>query len=287
MRFTIIIPMYNEESVIGEFLAELIPSVKDDAQIIVVDDRSTDDSKAIVQSFEDVVCVAHSVNKGYGAALKTGISEAKTEYVLFADADGQHRVEDIISLIDYTDDYDMLVGARGSDSHKPLIRRPGKWLLRSIVNVLSHTKIPDFNSGLRIVKTKTIRQYIHLMPNGFSFSTTSTVALNNLGYNVKYIPIVVEKRSGRKSNVRIFSDGIRTLKLIIGLTVMFNAFNFFVIPAIVLLGIIVVSFLLVFFQTGSTDITDSMVMFFLTSVQLFMMGVVADQISEIRKKQNT
>jgi glycosyltransferase involved in cell wall biosynthesis len=286
MKFTIIIPMFNEESVIRGFLSKVTTSVKEVAHIIVVDDNSTDDSKAIVQSFENVDCISHSVNKGYGAALKTGISHAKTEYVMFADADGQHRIEDIMSLLEYGGEYDMLVGARGSDSHKPLIRRPGKWILKNVVNILSHKKIPDFNSGLRIVKTQIIRQYLHLMPNGFSFSTTSTVALNNMGYDVKYTRILVEKRSGRNSNVRIFSDGMRTLKLIIGLTMMFNSFNFFVIPSLVMLIAPVIIFFIMFIQTGSLDVTDSMVVVFVTGFQLFMIGILADQISEIRKKQN-
>ncbi|MCF7859948.1 MAG: hypothetical protein K9N07_11620, partial [Candidatus Cloacimonetes bacterium] len=172
----------------------------------------------------------------------------------------------------------------GKTSHRDWTRRPGKWIISKVANYLTETKIPDINSGLRVVKKDVICKLLHLFPEGFSFSTTSTIAFLNLGYNVGYYPIVAVKRIG-KSTVRQFKHGSQTILLIFRLIVLFNPLKVFL-PASFYLWFLGLTYEIIYgiilYPKGIKLIPDA---FFLmiTSIIIFFFGLVVDQLSEMRK----
>jgi len=175
-EITIIIPAYNESEGIRNTLDELIPfAKKNNWKIIVINDGSSDNSQQILKQVEYITVISHPYNKGYGAALKTGIINSDTEYIAMFDADGQHNPKDLEKLSKSIQNFDMVVGSRGKDSYQDIWRKPGKKVLSIVANFLAERKIPDINSGLRIVRRNVIIKLLHLFPNGFSFSTTSTI----------------------------------------------------------------------------------------------------------------
>ncbi|MFA5792094.1 MAG: glycosyltransferase family 2 protein [Candidatus Paceibacterota bacterium] len=287
-KLTIIIPVNNEEAAIENTLNELLLFSKTrEWDILVVNDGSTDKTKGILEKFTSVKVIHHPYNKGYGAALKTGIKNASTELICFYDSDGQHNPEDIISLLQHFNNYDMLVGERSRDSHKEWIRRPGKWVLSKTANFLTGRKIPDLNSGLRLVKRDVILKLLHLFPDGFSFSTTSTIAFLNLGLNIGYYPIKTNKRIG-KSSVKQLKHGSNVLLLILRLIILFNPLKVFI-PisiSIFFLGIIYeVMQGIVMMETGHERLIPGAFFLMITGILIFFFGLVVDQVSEMRKHQ--
>jgi len=225
---TVIIPVYNEEGAVEDTLRLLKPyAEKNDWRIIVVNDGATDKTGEILARIPGIKIITHPENKGYGHALKTGILNAETPLIAFYDADGQHNPYDLERLMENFCEYDMLVGERGKDSHRDRLRKPGKWVLSKVANFLTKRKIPDLNSGLRVIKREIILHLLHIMPDGFSFSTTSTVAFMNLGLNVGYHPITVSKRVG-KSSVKPLKHGSNALLSIIRLILLFKPLRVFI-----------------------------------------------------------
>ena len=178
-------------------------------EIIVVDDGSTDGTGEIAATFP-VRVVHHSVNKGYGASLKTGIRKATGEYVITMDSDGQHDpgyLPEISRLL--LEENEMVIGTRSAASHQVKTRQAGKRIIRWVGEYLVEQKLPDYNSGFRGFKRELIAGMLHIMPNGFSFSTTSTLAFLKEGYSIGTMPIDVASRQGRSSNVKFLKDGRR------------------------------------------------------------------------------
>ena len=231
---TIVIPAFNEAAAIGPVLERLTLTSRELVEeIIVVDDGSTDETRQIA-SMEGVQVISHARNRGYGASLKTGILKARTEFVLTMDSDGQHDALDISRLWEAAGSNDMVVGQRTALLHSQLWRMPGKWLLMLMANYLSRQRIPDLNSGFRLIRRDVVSRYLHLCPSGFSFSTTITMAFFNRGYKVAYVPIDVQKRVG-KSTVSV-STGLETIILILRIATLFDPLRLFV-PLSVLLGV--------------------------------------------------
>ncbi|HEX7593472.1 MAG TPA: glycosyltransferase family 2 protein, partial [Anaerolineae bacterium] len=223
-KISIIIPAYNEEASIGGVLDGL-RDWRDRAEIIVVDDASTDRTAEIAKA-AGVRVIRHLHRKGYGAGLKTGIRAAAGDIVVMMDADSEHNAAQIQNLLDNFGDNDMVVGARGKGSHAPLLRRPGKWLLSQVANYLAQTTIPDLNSGFRAFRKEIALRFLHILPNGFSFTTTLTLALFKEGYNTAYVPITTTPRVGT-STVNPIRDGINTLMLIIRIIALFDPIKVF------------------------------------------------------------
>ncbi|MBP7461250.1 MAG: glycosyltransferase family 2 protein [Candidatus Delongbacteria bacterium] len=282
---TVIIPVYNEENAIEATLSGLIPyAEKNNWRIVVINDGSTDKTGEILAKIEGIRVITHPINKGYGAALKTGIILSDTRWVAFYDSDGQHNPEDLEQLMNNIRNFDMLVGERGKDSHQEWLRKPGKWILSKTANFLTERTIPDLNSGLRIIRRGIILNILHLMPDGFSFTTTSTVAFINLGFNVGYRSIRVNKRIGN-STVKQFKHGSNTILLIIRLILLFNPLkvfmpvSFFVFAAgalyEILYGII--------WTPDHIRLILGALLAFVTSALIFFMGLVVDQLSSLRK----
>lgn len=280
-NYTILIPAYNEAETIGRVLDE-IGSLPGCAEIVVVDDGSSD-ATGDVAAAHGARVISHDRNRGYGTALKTGIRAVTTDHVVCCDADGQHRLEDLIRVAEASPMHDMVVGARERQSHRDWMRWPGKFILGVFANVLTNESIPDLNSGLRSFRVGVIKRYLHLMPPGFSFSTTSTIAMLSMGFNVKYVPIVVKKREGRKSTVKIFRDGMRVTMLLVNLTTLFNPLRVFLPISLALIGGSGLYFVL-YSCFEEVDVTPVMVMLFITGVLVFLLGAVCEQVSAIRRE---
>jgi glycosyltransferase involved in cell wall biosynthesis len=279
--FSIVIPAFNEEGGLGDVLDGLRSSFPG-TEIIVVNDGSTDSTAALATA-KGALVISHTRNLGYGASLKTGTRAAKGDYILFCDADGQHTPTDVGRLLAVAPEYEMVVGARDADSHQPLVRRPGKAFLRWFANILAGIRIPDLNSGLRVFHRETLLRYLHLMPDGFSFSTTSTFAMLKSNRRVLWLPITVKKRVG-KSTVRQLRHGPQTLMLLLRISVLFEPLKLFVSVAGVLLLAAVCSLVLDVFLL--TNLTDTTVLLSLAGLIIFMSGLLCDQVSALRRQQH-
>lgn len=283
-KISIIIPAYNEADGIGEVLDDLMSAAKQhNWEVIVVDDGSTDNTADIAASCGAKV-LKHSRNQGYGASLSTGIKETNADIVVFMDADGQHSHNDIFHLLEEIEENDMVVGARTKDSHTDFHRRAGKEVLKWFANYLAKEKIPDINSGFRAFKRDVLLTYLHLMPKGFSFSTTSTFAMLKGGHNIKWIPITTTKRTGT-STVKQLKHGPETLMLMLRLTVLFDPLRVFLpISGISMLLAVVMTVLnLILYRRA---VPASAVLFAISAVTIFMLGLVTDQVSAIRREQH-
>ena len=276
---TIIIPAYNE----GEGIADVITQLKElpeNYEILVVDDGSTDNTYKLASATR-VKVIRHPYNKGYGAALKTGIRNAEADIVLFMDADGQHKPKDIKKLTQYIGEYDMVVGARTKKSKVSLLRRPGKKILSITANYLAGTKIPDLNSGFRALKKSIAMEFMHILPNTFSFSTTITLACIASGYNIKYVPIEAPERVGT-SKIKPFRDGFNFIMLLIRTIVLFNPLKVFLPMSFILFffGFSYLSYELVV----HLNVPDSAILLIVSSILIFFFGILADQISSMRRE---
>ncbi|HEV3482152.1 MAG TPA: glycosyltransferase family 2 protein [Candidatus Acidoferrales bacterium] len=201
---SVVIPAYNEESGIPSVVAELrrvLGNYAASIEIIVVDDGSTD-STARAAGLAGARVMRHRSNRGYGAALKTGIAAATHDYVTIIDADGTYPAECVPMLLDELERADMVVGSRVKAGAKiPLIRRPAKWLLNRLANYLTNARIPDLNSGLRVFRRDVAMQYFPILPDQFSWTTTITLAMHCDKYAVAYTPIDYRARKGRSKIV--------------------------------------------------------------------------------------
>ena len=280
---TVIVPVYNEQEAIRDTI-EHIEKIKEsadfDIEIILVNDGSTDGTGEILKgcSRENCRVITHPSNQGYGAALKTGIKVATFEYIAITDADETYPNERIPEFFHETleNNLDMLVGARTGDNVKiPFIRRPAKWVLAMLANYLSNTKIPDINSGLRIMKRDVVEKFLNIIPDGFSFTTTITLAMMTNGYAVKYIPIDYSARKG-KSKIRPIYDTLNFVQLIIRTVLYFDPLKIFVPISAVFFGASGVMVLFRLFVGKAFGVTSMIC--FVSGIQLLALGMIADLI---------
>lgn len=279
---SIIIPAYNEREGISQVI-ESLQSLKkrygNRWEIIIVDDGSTDGTPETIQNTRDVVLIRHPFNRGYGAAIKTGIRHAKYNTLIISDADGTYPVQDIPKLLAQLSKSEMVVGARGiSNSNIPFMRKPAKWVLNKLANYLTGIRIPDLNSGLRAMKKDVVMKFIHLLPDGFSFTTTITLAMLTNDYAVDFVPIEYKMRSGR-SKIRPIRDTLNFLQLIIRTVLYFDPLKIFLpISAFFFISSIAVLVLSYLFTPKVMDITT--VILFISGVQILAIGMIADLIDK-------
>src|SRR3989338_9226028 len=274
---SIVIPACNEEGAIKSVIEDVqreIKKIKHSFEIIVVDDGSTDKTASIASKTGAKV-VSHPYNKGYGASLKTGAMNSRGNYVLYLDGDGQHYAEDIEKIVSGIEKYDMIVGARSRQAS--LLRGFGKVMLHALANYLVERKIPDLNSGFRLIKRNLILERMHMLPNSFSFTTTITLALIKDGYNVGYVPIRIRNRETGKSAIHPFRNGFRFTIQILRMTMLFDPLRV-LLPVSILLFIaglpLLISRLILYQRTSETAM-----LFILSSSIVFFFGLIADQIS--------
>ncbi|MAF13898.1 MAG: hypothetical protein CMI53_03325 [Parcubacteria group bacterium] len=280
---SVIVPAYNEEKAISGVIDNLNNFFKDyKHEIIIVNDASADKTAELVKS-KPVRLINHPYNKGYGASLKTGVKNSKYDWVLFFDGDGQHQAEILQPVLEKIDQFDMVVGSR-VEYKGPKSRMPGKKILQLIANVLVDKKIPDLNSGLRVVKKDLFLKFVHILPNSFSLSTTITLAFFKEGLNVGYVPIhIQERKPGSHSSVKYFRDGFKTILLILRVIMLFNPLKIFM-PISLFLTI----FGLLFSVNGIVifgRMPNSGILIILTGVILFFNGLLADQLASLRREK--
>lgn len=282
---TIVIPAYNEELGIAGVLSELVRELDSrlasiPIEVVVVDDGSTDRTSERAASVPDsrIRVYRHKQNRGYGAAIKTGVRHARYPWILITDADGTYPNEFIAPLLAERGEYDMVVGARrGAVAKIPLIRRPAKWILGRLAAYLVRVDIPDLNSGLRVMRKDLVEKYINLLPDGFSLTTTITLAMISSGDRVQYLPINYLARKG-KSKIRPIADTLNFLMLILRTTAYFEPLRVFIpVASLFFAGSIVVA------ATGhlltGRVLDGTIVMLFVTGVHLVGLGIVADMLS--------
>ena len=280
---TVIVPAYNEGLSVRATLEELRKTLPD-ASIIVVNDGSTDNTQAEISKVQNIVLINHENNRGMGAALKAGMRAAQTRCLAWYDADGQHRCEDLIKIVEpvLSGRKDVVIGVRDRDSNQQLERLPGKFILKWFIESMAEQKIPDFNSGLRCFRKDVINRYLHLLPDGFSASTTSTLLMINRGYNIGYEPVTALKRKG-KSSLRM-RDGFVTLHMILRTAILFKAFRFFLALSILqILPGILYGFCVAVTRGKGFPVLASLAV--TSGVLTFFMGIIADQIVELRKEK--
>jgi glycosyltransferase involved in cell wall biosynthesis len=283
-QLSIVVPVFNEGSSVRRTLEELRTTLPE-AEVIVVDDGSNDDTASQIAGVEGLSVASHDRNRGYGAALKSGMRKASRPFVAWFDGDGQHRIEDLIDVAApvLSSEVDAAIGARGRGSGQQLDRLVGKKLLSFVAESLVGQRIPDLNSGLRCFRRDLIRRYLHLLPDGFSASTTSTLMLIERGYRVRFVPIRTRPREG-SSKIRIVADGFSTLQLIFRLVVLFNALRVFTLLGAILIlpGLVYGVTIALMFGRGFPILAGTAI---LAGVLTIFMGVVADQVTELRKER--
>jgi glycosyltransferase involved in cell wall biosynthesis len=280
LKISIIIPAHNEEKGIAEVL-DNITSLGGNYEIVVVDDGSSDNTASIVEKYRDIKLISHKHNSGYGASLKNGIKNSNGDSIIIIDADGTYPYKQIPELIKTMKDgdYAMVVGARTGDSVKiPLLRKPAKWFINKLANYLSGIKIPDINSGLRIMKKSVVEKYLNVLPDGFSFTTTITLAMLTNSYQVKYIPVNYYKRQG-KSKIKPVRDTLNFIQLIIRTVLYFNPLRVFIPLSLCMVifafSLLIGSWLLL---GKAMDVTFGVML--MTAVMLLAIGMLADLIDK-------
>ncbi|MGM0596204.1 MAG: glycosyltransferase family 2 protein [Myxococcota bacterium] len=278
-EISIIIPAYNEAASIKQVLTKL-QKVLNQAdftyEILVINDGSTDGTGDILANL-NVRTINHEINRGYGASLKTGVRSIQSEFFVIIDADGTYPEEELLNITAYRHDYDMIIAARtGENVNIPLIRKPAKKFITWLASYVANRRIPDLNSGLRIMRREVVLKYIKLLPDGFSFTSTISLAMLVGGFRVKYIPINYKHREGT-SKIRPFYDTINFILLIVRTITYFRPLRVFVPFSLFLFltGIFVLFFSGLFFE----QIMDSTsTIFIMTAVNIFGLGLLAELI---------
>lgn len=277
---TIIVPAYNEEHGIAgvvEWIRRSLDGAGLDFEVLVVDDGSADRTAELAEQAGARV-LRHGGNRGYGEALKTGIRHAAHEWIAIIDADGSYPADQIPELSRHLARADMVVGARTkAGAAIPLIRRPAKLFLTWLASYLTETKIPDLNSGLRLFRRRLALEFLHILPSGFSFTTTITMAALNNNYLVEYVPVDYLKRTG-SSKIRPIRDTLNFLMLILRMTLLFRPLKIFLPLSLCFLGSALLTWAVGLFYFGR--LFDNLILFEaqLTATAL-LIGMLADLIN--------
>lgn len=274
---TIVIPARNE----GPSLRKLLPTLRRrhrHAEIIVVNDGSTDDTSAICEA-AGVTEIRHAYSIGNGGAIKAGARAATGEVLVLMDADGQHNPDDVERLLEKLEQgYDMVVGARDSRSQASVGRSCANRLYNRLASWMANQNISDLTSGFRAVRAAKFREFLHLLPNGFSYPTTITMAFFRTGYAVCYVPIEAAKRLG-KSHIRPLQDGFRFLLIIFKIGTLYSPLKLFCPVSGAFFATGLSYYLFTYFTAGR--FTNMSALMFTTSVLVFLIGLVSEQITQL------
>ena len=283
MRISIVLPAKNESAAIGATVASIRQHYPDTAavEVLVVNDGSTDNTAAVAQAAGAQV-LRHPYSMGNGAAIKTGARAAKGDILVFMDADGQHDPADIARLLAQLDTgYDMVVGARGQGSQASMGRGLANALYNRLASWMTNHPVHDLTSGFRVVRASKFREFIHLLPNGFSYPTTSTMAFFRSGYPVAYLPIVAAQRIG-KSHIRLLRDGSRFLIIIFKIGTLYSPLKIFAPVALTMFMLATSWYGWTWWHQGR--FTNMSALLYSGSVMVFLMGLISEQITALMYK---
>ena len=284
MKFSIVIPAKNEEEGLAKFLPalrELYPEV----EVIVVDDGSTDSTVQVCRD-AGVTVISHPYSKGNGAAIKTGARAAKGDFIVFMDGDGQHDPAEIERLLYRVEEgYDLVVGARSGLAAQASIAR---WSANSMYNRLAswmvNREIPDLTSGFRCVNRRKFLDFLYLLPNGFSYPTTSTMAFFRAGYSVGFVPITVSPRLG-SSHINILRDGVRFFLIIFKIGTLYSPLKVYFPVAGLMSGLGMLNYIYSLIVSGSWRVTNMSTLMILSGVIVFLIGLLSEQLTNLQYKE--
>jgi glycosyltransferase involved in cell wall biosynthesis len=280
---SIVIPAYNEQDSIGDLVRALAAGYPD-YEILVVDDGSTDATAEQAEQAGARV-VRHPYNKGNGAAIKTGAREACGDTLVFLDADGQHRGPDVLRLLNrLAQGFDMVVGSRRAGGQASVSRFFGNALYNSLGSWVVGQRIEDLTSGFRVVNARKFREFLFLLPNGFSYPTTITLAFFRSGYSVAYEPIEVYRRSG-KSHIRLGRDGIKFLLIIFRVCTLYSPFKLFLPVALAQFALGAGYYLFTFATSGRFTNMSSLLL--TSSMTTFLIGLISEEIPALLYKHDS
>lgn len=277
-NISIIIPAFNESETIADVI-DRVKSLYPQAEIIVIDDGSHDGTAEIaLKAGADVY--RHPNNIGNGAAIKSGIRNASGDILVFMDGDGQHEPEDIAKMIECFPEYDMVVGARPTSGQSSIWRAIGNMAYNRLASYVANFPVKDLTSGFRAVKADIARNFIHLLPNTYSYPTTITLGVLRAGRSLKYLPIQIQKRKSGSSSIKLFRDGVRFFMIITRIATLYS-------PMRVFLPVSFVMFVLGFIRYAYSYITEGRftnmsALLFISSVLIFMMSLISEQICQLR-----
>jgi glycosyltransferase involved in cell wall biosynthesis len=277
-KISVIIPAYNEASTIGDIVSR-IRALYPDFEIIVVNDGSVDETAALAKNAGAKV-YSHPYNIGNGAAIKSGIRVASGDILVFMDADFQHNPENIQTMLNYFPGYDMVVGARSNKDQTSIGRAIGNKIYNWLASYVAKFKVQDLTSGFRAIKSDIARQFLYLLPNSYSYPTTLTLGVLRTGRALKYIPITVKVRKAGKSNINILKDGVRFFMIIVKICTLFSPFRIFLPVSFLLFCLGLCYYIFTFLSSGR--FTNMSALLFTTSIIIFMMGLISEQICQMR-----
>ena len=275
---SVIIPVYNEAGSIGDVIKG-IQDLYPDFEVIVVNDGSTDETGRVAKEAGAIV-YSHPYNIGNGAAIKSGIRIASGEILVFMDGDGQHDPRDIGKMIAFFPDYDMVVGARKRGQHASWRRALGNRVFNWLASYVGKFDVEDLTSGFRAIRSEIARYFIYLLPNTYSYPTTLTLCVLRSGRSIRYFPIASRIRKSGKSKISVFRDGIRFFMIITKICTLYSPLRVFL-PISFLMFLIGLAYYTHTYMV-SGRFTNMSALLFTTSVLIFMMGLVSEQISQMR-----
>jgi glycosyltransferase involved in cell wall biosynthesis len=289
LYLSVVLPVYNEGATLSAVVskcADVLTAAGIEFEIIVVDDASTDDTRVVAEQLSSrragiARVFRHPYNKGLGSSLKTGINNARGEWICCMDADGQHDPADILTMLEYVDRFDLIVGARPF-GRQSLHREFANVFYNRFASWVTKFPIEDLTSGYRLFRASAIRRFLHLFPARFSSSTTSTMVLLKTGYNLKFVPINISPRQAGVSKISIFRDGLRFLLIILKVMLLFDSLRVF-------FWFSSFSFFLAFLSFAYTVITlerlhvpNSSVILATTGLLILALGFLSEQITALQ-----
>jgi glycosyltransferase involved in cell wall biosynthesis len=275
---SIIIPAFNEAATIGKVvdkIKELYPGF----EVIVVNDGSRDNTGETARNAGAIV-YNHPYNIGNGAAVKSGIRIASGDIIVLMDGDGQHDPKDINDLLKYFPDYDMVVGSRSKGSQASFLRAFGNKLFNRLASYVTKFKIQDLTSGFRAIKADIAHDLLYLLPNTYSYPTTITLGVLRSGRSLKYVPLNIQGRMEGKSKIRAFRDGVRFFIIITKICALYSPFRIFLPISFLLFVFGLLNYLFTYLTMGR--FTNMSALLFSTSIIIFMMGLISEQICQMR-----
>lgn len=278
MKISVVIPVYNEARTIGETVRRVHQYVPE-AEVLVVDDGSTDNSSQAAREAGAYVW-SHPYNIGNGAAVKTGIRLASGHKIVLMDGDGQHDPADIPRLVEASEKFDMVIGARDLRGHANSLRLTANQIFNIIARYATRFPVKDLTSGYRVLERDTVTRYLYLLPNSFSYPTTLTLAYLRSGRTLCYLPIQARKREEGKSKIKLFRDGTKFLLILIKIITFFSPLRIFLPVSFLFWVMGIVNYAVTYYTAGR--FTNMSALFLISAVIIFMIGLISEQITQLR-----